>query len=77
MARSGCGEERSVASGYWTKLAEDRGEPEGGFDLAHEGLSGHCIENIFFVVGRHMLTCKPCRAQMGRFAELTQLSGLH
>ena len=26
-----------------TKLAEDRGEAEGGFEEAHEGWSGGCV----------------------------------
>ena len=32
-----------MASVDGTKLAEDHGEPEGGFDRAHEGLSGKCV----------------------------------
>ena len=43
MAWCACGEESSAASVDGTKLAEDGGETEGGFDGGHGGWSGGCM----------------------------------
>ena len=63
-----------MASVDGTELAKDSGEPEGGFERAHQGLGWALCEAIFFA-----LTSEPCPAQIGRSAELTSCkpSGLH
>lgn len=56
----------------WAELAKDRGEPEGGFEWAHEGWSGDCASSCFFSqqVDMHYLRASPgldwqvCRADL-------------